>query len=431
MGALEFPWLAAAAPVSSAVMRALPLFPLLLAACSLNVGDGGDDDDSTPVEASLDTITRSERPSKRSEVLAISDAKTGAVAIFGGNHGPIVSQIPRADYLDETWVFEPGVGWEQIEGAGPSARGRYAAAQDPAGRMLIFGGRWREAATTGNYTLFNDLWAYDFASKTWTELDSGDGTAPSGRYYPVSAWDAKSESLYVYGGATNANALVINNNSELWRWRAGEGWEELSTVGDAPSTRVFFGGAHDAERNKLWIFAGQVGDFQSLAYNDLYSLDLDAGVWTREHAGGSTAPFTRMHPHLLFDAARDRVLLFGGHTDIGDGNDLWKFEDGSWDFVYEADRFTGNGLGCLGNPSEVPADYVEQDLTAPERRHRAMATISLDNIWIFGGMHAECSDHLDDTWRYDLDFNSWHELIEARTGESCARRADDCECLCL
>ncbi len=410
-------------------MRALILFSLFLAACGNNVGNGDDDDSAPPVADTLDTITRSDRPSKRSEVLAISDAKTGAIAIFGGNHGPIVSQIPRADYLDETWLFEPGAGWEQVSGDGPSARGRYAAAQDPAGRMLIFGGRWREAGTTGNYTLHNDLWAFDFASKTWTELDSG--TGPSGRYYPVAAWDAKGEALYVYGGATNANALIINASSELWKWTASDGWTELSTSGAAPSTRVFFGSAHDTERNKLWVFAGQVGDFQSLAYNDLYSLDLNAGTWTMEHSGGSTAPFTRMHPHLLFDAARDRVVLFGGHTDIGDGNDLWKFEDGSWDFIYEADRFTGNGLGCLDNPSEVPADYVEQDLTAPERRHRAMATIALDNIWIFGGMHAECSDHLDDTWRYDLDANSWHELIEARTGESCARRADDCECLCL
>jgi hypothetical protein len=54
-----------------------------------------------------------------------------------------------------------------------------------------------------------------------------------------------------------------------------------------------------------------------------------------------------------------------------------------------------------------------------------------DSLWVFGGMHAECSDHLDDTWRFDLETAEWSELIEARTGESCARRGDDCACLCI
>ena len=54
----------------------------------------------------------------------------------------------------------------------------------------------------------------------------------------------------------------------------------------------------------------------------------------------------------------------------------------------------------------------------------------MHSIWIFGGMHAECSAHLDDTWRYPLGGGDWTELIEARSGESCLRRDDDCECLC-
>ena len=84
----------------------------------------------------------------------------------------------------------------------------------------------------------------------------------------------------------------------------------------------------------------------------------------------------------------------------------------------------------MDNASEVPADYVDQDLTAPERRHRGMFTVLHNSLWVFGGMHAECSDHLDDTWRFGLDGDDWVELIEARTGESCARQAADCECLC-
>ena len=191
-----------------------------------------------------------------------------------------------------------------------------------------------------------------------------------------------------------------------------------------------------------WIGAGYLqnsdtdtGDFQSMAYNDFYALDFDDFDWDRLHNGSSDgdAPSTRMHPAVAYDADRDRYLAFGGHTDIGDANDLWAFDRGekTWELIYEGDVFDQTVLGCLDNESEVPADYVDPDLSAPERRHRGMHGFLYDNLWVFGGMHAECSDHLDDTWRYELSTDTWHEVIEARTGESCARRNDDCACLCL
>ena len=420
-------------------MRSFLVFLLLLPALSGCDGrglndddDNADDDDATADVPELDVISTEDRPTKRSEFLSVADEATNSIVVFGGNNGPVVSQIPYADYTGETWIFEPGVGWTEVEGDGPSERGRYGAGYDPAGRMLIFGGRWREPETSGNYTLFDDLWAFDFASRTWTELD--DGSGPSGRYHPGVVWSTVDEALYVWGGGTNANAMAIQPANDLWKWTDADGWEQLATSGSAPSTRVFFGTTYDPANNRMVVFAGQVGDFQSMAYDDLYGLDLSTGEWSRLQDGtGNDIPSTRMHPHLLYDTPRERYLMWGGHTDIGDGNDLWAFDPTSetWEMIYEGDTFTGVGVGCGGNPSEVPADYVVQDLSAPERRHRAMIVELYDNLWIFGGMHAECSDHLDDTWRYDLVQNTWHELLEARTGESCLRRADDCECLCL
>ena len=228
---------------------------------------------------------------------------------------------------------------------------------------------------------------------------------------------------------TNASPMVIDVNMEFWKWTESGGWEELAQSGNIPSQRTFLGEAYDPVRKRIILFAGQVGDYWSYAYNDTYALDVETGEWTQLNSGDG--PSTRMHPHALYDAARDRYILFGGHTDIGDGNDLWSMnpDTGEWTLFREADSFTGEGLGCNGNPSDVPTDYVSQDLTAPERRHRGMFTLLHDNLWIYGGMHSECSDHLDDTWRYPLA-EEWTQLIEARTGESCARKDADCACLC-
>ena len=385
--------------------------------------------DTGTSEFDLNTIRSSERPSQRSEVYGIGDPVSNTILVFGGNEGPIVDQRPTSVFVEETWLFEPGEGWTERNIDMPSARARYGAAHDPTGqRALIFGGRYREAGGSGDYDLFDELWQFDFQTQEWTLIDAGGG--PSARTYPSVVWNDDEQALYLFGGMTNADPMVIQVNEEVWRFKDGA-WEELETTGDVPSTRTFLGEAWDSKRQRMVIFAGQVGDYWSYAYNETYALDVNTLEWT-ELNDGDDAPETRMHPHLTYDAQRDRYLMFGGHTDIGDGNDLWAMdpETGEWTLIRAADTFTGEGLGCNGNSSDVPADYVDQDLSAPERRHRGMFTLMHDNLWIYGGMHAECSDHLDDTWRYPLEEGDWTELIEARTGESCARQDADCECLC-
>ena len=377
----------------------------------------------------LDHLEATERPTPRSEVYGVGDPVSNSIMVFGGNDGPVVNQRPTSVFLQETWLFEPGYGWTELNIDMPSARARYGAAYDASGqRALIFGGRYRDEGGSGPYDLFNELWAFDFSTQSWALLDSG--TGPSPRTYPSTFWDDQEQALYVWGGMVNADPMVIETNQELWRYKDGS-WEQLTTSGDVPSPRTFLSETWDSQRRRMVIFAGQEGNYWDLAYNETYALNIDSLEWT-ELNNGTDAPSTRMHPHLTYDEARDRYLMFGGHTDIGDGNDLWEMdpESGTWSEVRIADEFTGAGLGCNNNSSEVPADYVDQDVTAPERRHRGMYTLMHDNLWIFGGMHAECSDHLDDTWRYPLDGGDWTELIEARTGESCARQDADCECLC-
>lgn len=397
----------------------------VLVACGASDGQ-----DSGTSELNLDAVESSERPSQRSEVYGVADELSNSIVVFGGNEGPIVDQRPLAVFLDETWVFEPGYGWTELEIEGPSARARYGAAYDPTSRRaLIFGGRYRDAGAEGDYTLFRELWAFDFITREWSLLSEKQG--PKKRTYPAMFWDDQEQALYLFGGMTNKSPMVIEVAEDLWRWKDGE-WEELEMGGDVPSTRTFLGEAWDPNRREFVIFGGQVGDYWSQAYNETYVLSVDTLEWTRLNKGNKNSPSTRMHAQLTYDPVGERVLLFGGHTDIGDANDLWELdsETGKWSLFREADDFTGEPLGCLDNSSEVPANYVDQDLSAPERRHRGVFATLHNNLWIFGGMHAECSDHLDDTWRFGLEGDDWVELVEARTGESCARQAADCECLC-
>ncbi len=424
------------------MVRRLWLSAALLVACGGNgTGNNGDPHtgEHTPhtgaTPSDLDHIETSTSPGKRSEILPGTHEGSNSILMFGGNDGPVVAQFPSPNFLNDTWVFEPGVGWFEIESdERPKKRGRYTMDVDEQGnRALLFGGRFRKSGETGDYTLFDDLWQFDYLTRQWSEIDSGGAGAPPARYYPASAYDDDTGKLYIWGGLQNEDPLNFRTSDDMWVWDGSE-WEELSPTGDAPSPRGFFGNTYDPVRKRIVVFGGQVGNLASLAYQDMFALDIETQEWTRLHDGNNgPTPSTRMHAHLTYDVVRDRYLLWGGHTDNGDLNDLWEFPaDGDrWKKVYVADKIVGDRFGCLGNSTEVPADYVDMDLDAPERRHRGMFALMYDNLWLFGGIHAECSDHLDDTWRYDIEGDTYHELIEATAGESCLRANEDCECLCI
>jgi len=390
-----------------------------------SVQDGGGDVDAGP--GMMSTM----RPSKRSDIGGVADPTSGTIVTFGGDDGPIIGQRPMPRFLDDTWIYEPGFGWtEVVTDPHPSARGRYGATYDPNGRrMLLFGGRFRVEGGSGDYTLNNELWAFSFETQTWEMLHDGAGTAPGARYSPALAYDAATDTLYVAGGGLNANALRPEPAADLWSFD-GTTWTEIPTSGDAPSSRLFEAWAHDPSRGSLISFGGQVGDFFSPAFSDMHALDLATGTWTQLDTG--TGPEGRFNAMLEYDADNDRYLMFGGHADPGVTNDLWAWDAtaGSWAELGAGDEFTGGGLGCLGNPQEIPEDYVTQDLAAPERRQGGVLRVMNGRLWLFAG-ESDCSDHLDDTWSFDLSTDAWMEHVEARSGETCARQGDDCMCLCL
>ncbi len=401
---------------------------LLCVACNGGgPGDSGGDGGSTQDAGELTNTTK---PSKRSDIHGAMDPSTGVFVVFGGDDGPIVNQTPQAAYRDDTWMFEPGLGWTDVSTTGPSARGRQAVAYDSnANRMLIFGGRFR-SATSGPYTLYNDLWAFDFSARTWTQLSDGTG-GPAARYFATAAYDAASDTFYVYGGDTNPSALNVAVSTEVWSFKGGT-WAQEIVAGTAPNpSRLFMGYTHDTKRNALIAYGGQIGDFLTAANRDMYSLNLGTGVWSllNDGTGGPSGRFSSL---MTYDAEGDRYIMMGGHADLGVTNDVWAFDPAgsAWSQLYTGDTFTGAALGCLSNPRELPKDYVTQDLDGPERRSGGFLGVTSGTLWLFGG-ESDCSDHLDDTWTFSMSAGTWTELLEAGSGESCLRENNDCQCLCL
>lgn len=407
-----------------------------------SASDGGTDAAAgscgAPADPPCDGIA--EVPEPLNEHVAAYFEGTQEMVVFGGNTAvPVNCGFPDWVYHDTTWIFydyENECGqWTRVEGTAPPARGRHAAAQSD-DTMWIFGGRFREAGSSGlaPYTLRDQLWAFDVNSRSWTEL-AADGTSPQGRYNTTLAYDSQEGRLWLYAGngsTSGASPVVLD---DLWSYDLEAGtWTAVEPTGQGPEPRMWHNMIYDPERHRLVVFGGgDEGAFQVDAtyFNDVWALDLETESWELLHDGTGTAPVGRFWASLTYDATNDRYLVFGGHdaTSLGNRNDLWSFdpEAGTWTELVTGDTFNAPANGFC----DFPPDFATIDHDSPERRnaHSLVYSETCGHAILFGGK-TDCGA-INDVWRYD---GEWQPEFTSGQGEVCARArgsVDECESMCF
>jgi hypothetical protein len=119
---------------------------------------------------------------------------------------------------------------------------------------------------------------------------------------------------------------------DLWTLdtRAPDRWVVLHTYGASPPWRKGRAAVYDPGRDRLLLYGGTDFSSPDSSDHDVWALSLDGPpTWSRLSAPGP-APLDRYSPSLVYDAARDRLLLFGGgHFVNGQGTrplaDVWTF----------------------------------------------------------------------------------------------------------
>jgi hypothetical protein len=217
-----------------------------------------------------------------------------------------------ARFFDDVWLFDPeAASWRELPGKGERPVARYGSCSGigPDGRLWISHGFTEEGSR------FFDTRAYDFDTGSWS-----DATPPD--LQPVerclhTCWWTRTGDFVLYGGQTTGVAAL----GDLWvlsgasQSRAGT-WtkqdkpalaaRQLPAVARRGALTIAFGG-RDIDRRPL-------GDTWLLP-------DPGEPAITRLAIDGES-PAPRSGAALVYDEARDRVLLFGG---IGDEalDDLW------------------------------------------------------------------------------------------------------------
>jgi hypothetical protein len=189
--------------------------------------------------------------------------------------------------------------------------------------------------------------------KTWTDLTSEVGTAPSPRYLGAMVYDPVDHYVLLFGGDDGATAY-----SDTWTFSHDQ-WTELSING--PSGRYVAGIAWDAADGYAVLFGGFSGTAGSAAFNDTWTYV--HGTWTNITGTTNQSPTGRWRQVMTYDAGDGYVLMYGGTNgpETVSYNDTWEFLHGNW-----------TNLTVTGNP--------------PYRFRASMVYDPVDNYTVvFGG----------------------------------------------
>jgi FlgD Ig-like domain/Galactose oxidase, central domain len=129
-------------------------------------------------------------------------------------------------------------------------------------------------------------------------------------------YDPLRDRAIIFGGYS---AGVMN---DAWALALGgaTSWSMLNPVGGlAPPARSVHTAIYDAANDRMVIFGGFDGSGPNL--NDTWALTLSTPAWSELDPG--TGPSSRTAMSAIYDAPRARMLMFGGYPNGPDLDDLW------------------------------------------------------------------------------------------------------------
>jgi len=321
-------------------------------------------------------------PMARNRAVMVYDEAQGNVVLFGGQ--------ASSGVLNDTWTWN-GTTWTQQQPAtSPPARAAAGAAYDRAhGRVLVFGG---VISANGKLTYFGDTWSWD--GTTWTQLHPA--SSPSARQLADMAYDPTGQQVVLFGGhngvplgdtwtwngttwtqrigavtpaprveasmATDeatSNVVLFGGfgldgteDSDTWTWSNGA-WTQLSPF-PSPSARSGAAMGYDAAQSHLVLFGGGCCSYPATS-TDADTWTFDGSHWT---LASFDTPSARQYAAAATAGPQGSVLLFGGLTSSGNGQDTWQWNDNALPAHPTAGILFGEypGIGCSTGPSTCGND---------------------------------------------------------------------------
>ena len=235
---------------------------------------------------------------RRQHTLVYVPARNGVVVMGGYRY----AGFPVPSTYDDFWAWD-GAAWTSgTGGCGP--RSGHATAYDAArGRIVTTGGTHFASLVFGTHEWTGSAWV-DRTPRTWPLARSGHAMA----------FDSARAETLMFGGQSSAGL-----SAETWTW-TGSQWIERAPI-DSPTPRVGHSMADDRVRGRVVMFGGT-----SLA--DTW--EWDGTNWIFSNPTASPPP--REGAAMAFDPVRGHVILFGGRA-VPSGTvlaDTWEWDGTTW-----------------------------------------------------------------------------------------------------
>lgn len=305
----------------------------------------------------------------------------GALACGSGDDDPGADM----DLADLVMDAEPDMAPECGPEVVPSGRSEVVAAFDaPRQRIVVFGGNTGGAPTPPSCTpptnATDEVLAYDLSCERWSTLEtSGGGPGPLGR--AVGALDASRDRLVVFGGRNQDRV----NQDATWALDLGTlEWTQLANPGARPPARINATMVYDAARDRMILFGGNLGNpLMEDPDQSTWALDLATNSWSEIPFAG-TPPASRYYHSAAIDG--DAMYVFGGQVDF-----IRYLND-----VYALDLTSDRWSRVRGGGADAPPTRFGATLAASEGR-----------LVLVAGHDATALGNMNDLWSLDIATTSW------------------------
>jgi len=243
---------------------------------------------------------------------AVYDSLRRRIVMYGGT-----TTMPSTGSLAETWETD-GVTWTQMADVSAEGRDHHTMVYDGARRRtMLFGGGMRVPGR-----------AYQWRDATW----EWDGVAwrhvavqgPSARGLTGMTYDSTRQQVVLFGGlgAPTSPGLPRPYLNDTWLWNGGT-WRKVADVGPPPRYGHVI--AFDIRAGVALMYGGNTTDDQ--AVTDMWRWD--GQRWSEITLTGPT-PGARFGAAMVYDAARNRTVLFGGRRD---DKSIWEWDGKRWEEI--------------------------------------------------------------------------------------------------
>ena len=243
---------------------------------------------------------------------------------------------------------------------------------------------------------------------TWRKVVSA--TAPKGRFLQAAAFDETRGLLVTFGGENrSASGGTPETMQDLWEWSPTQGtWALRTTSGAVPDPRAGATMVFDSARNKMVLFGGRSASGYN--YEDLWEWDPTTGDWTERSAAG-THPAARAQQGMVYQKSTGKILLYGGGRSTAPSSDGTSVSMSFGD-TWQLDPATATWTAM--SPTSSPSVRHDFGLVWDSGRNKAV---------FFGGMQVDIAGATgvpkEDTWEWDPALGTWTErtLASSKPGQ--------------